>query len=128
MVLCEYAIPEEDEYKRLKCKLKNGGYCIYATFCNRLQRYIHIDNYQECYIMNDYNKKTIPQGANYVRFTKNGFLYVEFENGVIKVKNPFDAQVTNYVYIKRDDLGEIQLSLSPFDNDKPKRTRRKKDE
>lgn len=123
-MICEYAeIDNSDEYKRIQCKLKCGN-CIYSTFCTVTQQYIHTDNYQECYIMNEQNKKRIPNGANYVRFIKNGFLYVEYNDSVVKIKNPFnEADVTNYVYVKEDASHNLKLSLQPF-----KRTKQRKND
>jgi hypothetical protein len=74
--------------------------------------------------MNEQNKKRIPNGANYVRFIKNGFLYVEYNDSVVKIKNPFnEADVTNHVYVKEDASHNLKLSLQPF-----KRTKQRKND
>jgi hypothetical protein len=64
--------------------------------------------------MNEEQKKKIPPDSHYVRFIKNGYLYVETDgDNVIKIENTLGDKVTNYVYLKKTDKG-YNISLKPF--------------
>lgn len=112
--MCQYSYYNANETDRPKlyCKLNNGR-CIYAKLCMRLDKFIIQDDIAgECYLMNEELKKNIPEGANYVRFEKKGYLYVELEDTVIKVKDTIGTP-TNYVYLKKYK-DEYKISLTPF--------------
>jgi hypothetical protein len=86
-------------------------------------------------LRNEQLKRNIPEGSCYVRFERNGYLYIEYEDNVIKIKNTLDGEkVENFVYVKKY-RGEYKLSLTPFVEepkvieaveDKPKKTTRKR--
>lgn len=129
--MCPYAYYNEEEKKsKIYCKI-NDGICLFSRYCIKVDKYVLKDNMESCYIMaENEKKKNTPQGANYVRFVRNGYLYVEFEDRVVKIKDTL-GNVTNYVYVRKTD-NDYEISLTPFVNniaiDKPKkRTTRKKD-
>lgn len=70
------------------------------------------------------SKKNIPNGANFVRFIDKGYLYVEIDDKVVKIKDTL-GNVTNYVYIKYVN-NEYQISLTPFKIQQNKKTTRVK--
>lgn len=129
--MCEYVLQDG---KDLRCKL-NDRPCIYRRYCNKVDAFIHLDEWSECYLRNEQLKRNIPSGSCYVRFERNGYLYVEYEDNVIKIKNTLDGEkVENFVYVKKY-RGEYKLSLTPFVEestvieaveDKPKKTTRKR--
>ena len=57
-------------------------------------------------------KRDIPVGSNYVRFTRKGYLYVEVDDKVIKVRDTV-GNVDNYVFLRTTDRG-YEVSLNPF--------------
>ena len=57
-------------------------------------------------------EKNIPNGSNRVLFERKGFLYIDFNNGTIKVKNTFTS-VPDYVYV-RDGIDGYEIALKPF--------------
>lgn len=121
---CAYSFYDVNEtYRpRLYCKLKQGT-CPYSKLCLREDRFIlQEDIAGECYYMNEQAKRDVPEGACYVRFTKDGFLYVDLDDEhTIRVK---DTVGTNpqYVYVKKSKDDYI-ASITPF----KKATRKKKD-
>lgn len=112
--MCEYAYYDEKENsnQRLYCKI-NGKPCLYSKYCVKAGKFIPNDNGMENCFMALENKKTIiPNGANYVRFIRKGFIYVELDNRVIKVKSDTIGNA-EYVYLRMKD-GRYEASLEPF--------------
>ena len=107
--MCEYV---EQIDNQLYCTLNNRP-CLYRKYCKKVGAFIHLDEWSECYLRNEQLKRQIPEGSCYVRFERNGFLYVEYEDNVVKIKNTLDGEVGNFVYVKKY-RGEFKLSLSPF--------------
>ena len=122
---CKYAFYEEGKDKpQIYCKL-NNQICLFSKFCVNQNKYIFRDGVENCYMANFESKKQVPSGASYVRFVKNGFLYVELtRDKVVKIKDTI-GNVENYVYV-RDNNGEYEISLQPFDTQTKKTTNRKK--
>jgi hypothetical protein len=69
-------------------------------------------------------RKTIPNGAYYVRFVRKGFAYVEINDKVVKIKD--DIGIDNYVYLRLNENGEYETSLQPFTTEKKRQYNRKK--
>ena len=69
---------------------------------------------ESCVLIMENKRDKIPSGSNYVRFIKNGFLYIENGASVIKVKNTFGKDDIDYVYIRKTENG-YEESLKPFD-------------
>ena len=124
-MICQYGFYKEDEKKpRLYCKL-NKQFCIYSKYCGNEKRYIHTERYKECYIMNEQNNQTIPQGACRVIMIKRGVVFVEIEPDHL-VQTPETIEgITNYVYIKRIGGNQFEISLTPFVDEKPQENKRK---
>lgn len=61
--------------------------------------------------------KEIPKGSNRVLFERRGYLYIEYKDTTIKVKNTFKS-VPEYVYVQEgiDDIYDV--SLTPFEQKK----------
>lgn len=121
---CKYGFYKQTEHNRprLYCSISNDM-CMYSKLCTKpnVDRYIFNDRADNCMIKNEKEKYDIPEGANYIRFIKNGYAYVEFENKVIKVKCGEEA--TNYIYVKRNSDGTYEGSINPFTEKKEKRKR-----
>jgi hypothetical protein len=116
--MCEFSKYSQDG-KQLMCKLTMRP-CIYRKYCKKVEGIIHTDNWDECYYRNNELKHKIPEGSNYIRFQKNGYLYVELdEDTVVKIKNTIGEQVENYVFLKKY-RGEYRISLTPFPKRKSK--------
>lgn len=112
MVMCDYAYynPKEILRQKIYCK-HNGKICLYSKYCVKVGKFVPSDGMENCFMALNENKK-IPSGARRVRFIKKGFLYIEMDNGVIKVKNNTINEV-DYVYVRKTN-GEYEVSLSPF--------------
>ena len=117
--MCQYAYYDND--KELYCKI-NKKRCLYSKYCVKQNRYIHKDGAEDCYMALEEKRKTIPTDAYYVRFVRKGFVYVDINGKVVKVKDTI-GNVDNYVYAIEKN-GEYLISLTPFttiEEDKPKK-------
>ena len=112
MVMCDYAYynPKETLRQKIYCK-HNGKICLYSKYCVKVGKFVPSDGMENCFMALNENKK-IPSGARRVRFIKKGFLYIEMDNGVIKIKNN-TINEADYVYVRKTN-GEYEVSLSPF--------------
>jgi hypothetical protein len=79
-------------------------------------------------IKKENNKKSIPNGAYYVRFVKNGYAYAELGDTVVKVKCDDLDGIINYIYIQQNNDGTYIGSLTPFvsNNEAKKITKKRK--
>lgn len=111
--MCMYSFYNERENSsRLYCKLTND-ICMYSKFCTKQNKYIHREGEEKCFMALEANKKQIPNGAYYVRFVRKGYVYIEIDDKVIKVKDTI-GNIDNYVYLQ-DNNGEYKISLTPFE-------------
>lgn len=78
-------------------------------------------------IRKENDKKSIPNGAYYVRFIKNGYAYVELGDTVVKVKCDDLDNIINYIYIQQNNDGTYIGSLTPFvSSNEPKKIAKKR--
>lgn len=112
---CQYGFYKKTETNRPKlyCSITND-LCVYSKLCLKVNKYIYNDKSEECMIRKENNKKSIPNGAYYVRFVKNGYAYVELGDTVIKVKCDNLDNIINYIYIQQNEDGTYVGSLTPF--------------
>ncbi len=112
--MCEYAYYDDKETFRQKlyCSLQKGKPCIYTRFCVRTNKFVPSNNMESCFMVLEKKKRDIPVGSNYVRFTRKGYLYVEVDGKVIKVRDAV-GNVDNYVFLRTTDRG-YEVSLNPF--------------
>lgn len=111
--MCEYSYYEDGEKPRLYCKL-NKKACIFSKYCIKQKKYIHKEGVDNCYMAINEKRKIIPNGAYYVRFVRKGYVYVEIDDKVIKIKDTI-GNITNYVYLQQNEQGEYTISLTPFE-------------
>lgn len=125
---CKYAYTNKKEPRaKIYCQLTNMP-CVYSRFCVNMNKYVPKEKEMEnCTLIMENKRDKIPNGAYYVRFIKRGFLYIEYKDSIIKVKNTFDSDDITYVYIDIVD-GEYVTSLTPFETEKKKVYKRKKKE
>lgn len=118
---CPYQYYKDNEsyYPRLYCK-QSDKYCIYSKRCEKVERYISLDNdsWKECYIYVEAKQKNIPTGSNFVqsyRPNRSGklFLYVVIDNHVEKISTNLTSIDQDYVYLK-EGLDGYEVSLTPF--------------
>lgn len=122
--MCKYSYYDESNSRKpMYCSL-NDKPCIYSQYCVKVGRYIDKEGMENCFMALQELKKNIPNGANYVRFIDEGYLYVEIDNRVIKIKDTL-GNVTNYVYLKYVN-DEYKISLKPFEKQQIKKTTRVK--
>jgi len=112
--MCEYAYYNDKETFRAKlyCGLQKGKPCIYSRFCVRTNKFVPNDKMETCFMAIEKKKKDIPNESYYVRFVRKGYLYVEIDGKVVKVKDTI-GNVNNYVYLRVKD-GGYEASLTPF--------------
>lgn len=112
MVMCDYAYYDSKETLRQKIYCKhNGKICLYSKYCVKVGKFVPSEGMENCFMALNENKK-IPNGARRVRFIKKGFLYIEMDNGVIKIKND-TINEADYVYVRKTNE-EYEISLTPF--------------
>ena len=117
--MCPYSFynDKEDYFPYLYCKL-DGKRCLYSKKCNQEQRYIPLDNQEECYKLNEELKKSIPEGAYFVKSARpsiNGtWLYVEINGSVNKIEIPIKNYDRNFVFIKKKSDGTLMTSDKRF--------------
>ena len=120
--MCKYSYYDESNSRKpMYCNLNNKP-CIYSQYCVKVGRYIDKEGMENCFMALQEMKKNIPNGANFVRFIDKGYLYVEIDDKVVKIKDTL-GNVTNYVYIKHVN-NEYQISLTPFKIQQSKKTTR----
>lgn len=126
---CQYGFYKKTETNRPKlyCKITND-LCVYSKLCLKVNKYIYNDKSEECMIRKENDKKSIPNGAYYVRFIKNGYAYVELGDTVVKVKCDDLDNIINYIYIQQNNDGTYIGSLTPFvsNNETKKITKKRK--
>jgi hypothetical protein len=86
--------------------------CPLVRFCNRLNDYINIDGCTNCrFVSLGEDIKAESKGLkNKVRFERNGKLYIEVNDQVIVLDNPF-SEVPRYVnVVKVGDMYVIDTS------------------
>lgn len=76
------------DYRELnQCKITNDV-CPWVYWCDKVRAWKELSKTpKECKIT---EKAELPKGYYRVAFEKRGFLYVRIENGLIKIKNPYD--------------------------------------
>lgn len=87
-----------------RCTL-TGEVCPYMYRCTTQFTWIPLASMHSCKIKEQDNVN-IPEGAYKVRFQKNGFLYVEYKNGVVTI--PYDKSAPDYVFLEEID-GVIKI-------------------
>lgn len=109
--MCPYAYYNlEDGVEYLYCK-KQKDVCPFSRFCTTRNKIIPTNSQEYCKIR---NKKEIPDGFFEVRFEKKGFLYVEYKDRVLKLKNPYDF-IPPYVKVgknKKFYIKKVELHLN----------------
>jgi len=110
--MCEFAERSRDGVQLL-CSITTRP-CIYRKYCKKTGTFIHLDEWSECYVRNENLKKDIPEGSQYVRFERKGYLYVELGGEVVKIENTLKEKVDNFVYVHEFSDGRRILSLTPF--------------
>lgn len=115
--MCPYAsYGYIDGYDReiILCSKSNES-CPFTRYCNKVNKIIPND--RSGYRMEDCRLsklKDIPKDSYRIRFERKGFLYIEKDNQVIKVKNTLKDKVEDYVYMKEDIDGTYLISTEPF--------------
>lgn len=96
--MCEYV-------KENKCGITQE-ICPYMYYCDKIQSY-RASKYMptECKIK---QKIEAPKGYYKVRQERKGFLYIDYKEYTIKVKNPFD-HIPPYVKVRQTKEGEYKL-------------------
>ena len=127
---CQYGFYKKTETNRPKlyCKITND-LCVYSKLCLKVNKYIYNDKSEECMIRKENDKKSIPNGAYYVRFVKKGYAYVELGDTVVKVKCDDLDNIINYIYIQQNNDGTYIGSLTPFmssNSNEPKKIAKKR--
>ena len=91
--MCEYRINN-------KCSLTEV-ICPWAFWCGAIRDYKERDSYKTyCNILKNEIEKEKPKDCYKVNFERHGYLYVDFNGSIIKVKNPFE-DIPKFVKIKK---------------------------
>jgi hypothetical protein len=120
---------EKEYYARLLCKIDDGN-CIYSKRCQKVEKYIPLDNQEECYKYNMEMQKNIPNGSNFIqtfRPNKKGelYLYVVIDDKIEKISSKLKEINQNYIYLK-EGIDGYEVSLRPFEKTSTTRTYNKK--
>lgn len=96
--MCEYVSGNQ-------CRVTQST-CPYVYFCEKIQGFKPSANMPvDCKIK---QKIEIPQGYCRVRDARKGWLYIDYADMTIKVKNPFD-HTPLYVRVRKMKSGEYKL-------------------
>lgn len=96
--MCEYA-------RQSQCIITHDV-CPYMYYCDKIRAYKPSMSMPiNCKIQ---ERAKMPKGAYKVRDERKGWLYVDYKDITIKVKNPFD-HVPQYVYVQKLKTGEYKL-------------------
>lgn len=80
--------------------------CPYMYYCDKIRAYKPSSSMpSDCKVK---QKVKIPKGCYMVRDERKGWLYIDYKDITIKVKNPFDT-VPLYVYVQKLKNGEYKL-------------------
>lgn len=119
---CSYEYYKENEEKesyfpRLYCSI-DDKICFYSKKCLKVNKFIPLDNQEECYKMIEEKIKNIPKNSYYVetkRPNKNGFLYLYVVIGdkVEKILTNLKELNQEYVYLKKTTSGYV-ISTKEF--------------
>jgi hypothetical protein len=125
----EYYKNGKEYYPRLFCNIDDTQ-CIYTKRCDKVEKFIPLDNQKECYKYNMEMQKNIPSGSNFVqtyRPNKKGelYLYVVVNDKIEKIPSKLTELNQNYVYLKKGING-YEVSLTPFEKVTTTRTYNKK--
>lgn len=94
------------EYVRENQCIVTREVCPYVYYCDKIRAYRPSTSMpQNCKIK---EKLEIPKGYCKVRDERKGWLYVDYEDITIKVKNPFDY-IPLYVRVRKLKNGEYKL-------------------
>ena len=77
-----------------KCRITNDV-CLFARRCSIKKTWIPLENMGKCPIRLNKEKGN-------VRFEKKGYLYVDTDEGIIKLKNPYNYVPNNVDIVKSD--------------------------
>lgn len=91
----------------IKCRKQGGNICPFVYWCEKIQDWKPLRDTQEtCMIRTRVEK---PDNASIVRFEKKGQLYIEYDNGVIVLDNPFNF-VPKYVTLIKGKNGTFYIN------------------
>ena len=92
-MICKYC-EIGDYFNTCICTL-NNNICPFMRRCNVEKRWLPLNTMEQCHARMEVNKVDIVENGKYnVLFEKNHQLYVEVDNAIIKVDNPFDVTPT----------------------------------
>ena len=120
----EYYKDMEECYPRLFCNI-DDSWCFYVKRCDKVERFIPLENQKECYKYNMEMQKNIPNGSYFVqtfRTNKKGnlYLYVIIDDKVEKIATDLKELNQNYIYLK-EGIDGYNVSLTPFQTKTSKR-------
>lgn len=91
----------------IKCRRQDGNICPYVYWCNKIDDWRPLRDTQDtCKLRTN---DDVPKSASVVRFEKKGKLYIENENSVIAIDNPFDF-VPKYVTLMKGKNGVFYIN------------------
>ncbi len=98
--MCDYV-----DLSKGKCKISLEN-CPYVYFCNRQMSYKESkDMPVDCLIK---TKHELPKGCNKVAFERHGELYIEVDNFIVIVKNPY-TYTPDYVKLGKNKQGKYYI-------------------
>ena len=103
-------IGEVENRDRVLCKKQNGKICPFVRWCNNANCWKPLQSQEICSLRTEYK---IPDGSFKVRFEKKGELYIETNESVVVLKNPFNF-VPKYVALIQENDGYIINTKSGF--------------
>lgn len=89
------------------CKYREGqicnithSNCPWAYWCGHISAFKERESCKKyCKLLKEEEQK-VPEGHYKVKFERHGFLYIDFNNQILKIKNPFE-DVPSFVKIKK---------------------------
>lgn len=93
-------IGKVDNRDRVLCRKQNDKICPFVRWCNNANCWKPLQSQKICRLRTEYK---IPDGAFEVRFEKKGELYIETNDSVVVLKNPFEFIPKYVTLVKKDN-------------------------
>ena len=74
-------------------KSSDKAICPYVRRCPKIMNWVELESMKNCSVLNSNDGN--------VKFCRHGYLYVELDGYIIKIKNPYNDYVPNIVKLRK---------------------------
>lgn len=113
---------------KIYCRHEGQTICLYSMYCDLLGKWKVNENREEYCILRDKPIIKIPNDANWVRFEKSNKLYIEYQDMVVTIANPYDyipdfvylVEIGNELYIKGFEPKKVEVKVKEVKEEESK--------